>query len=201
MTSLSSEGSPTLGPASSAVGPASTAPFKKRSRASDASGASAYILHQNEVRAKFRGEHLGLSYRKLLPEIAAKTWQNLDPVEKQRCQDIVDKGKAVYIVKEKAYDMTYGGSNAASPTTTTTLRVPSTSHHHPYLVASLNGGGMTPISSHSRHSSEEEESKEEESEDDQRGSTLNTRTAFPLAIATLLRKKRTTMRKRKRRTR
>ncbi|KAG9024194.1 hypothetical protein FS837_005449 [Tulasnella sp. UAMH 9824] len=138
--------------------------------------ASAYILHQNEVRAKFRGEHLELSYRKLLPEIA-KTWQNLDPVEKQRYQDIVDKGKAVYIVKEKAYDMTYGGSNAASPTTTTTsivvqptttLRVPSASHHHPYLMASLNGGGMTPTSSHSRHSSEEEESKEEESEDDQR---------------------------------
>ncbi|KAG9049833.1 hypothetical protein FS837_009016 [Tulasnella sp. UAMH 9824] len=196
MTAPSSEDSPTLGPAALAADPASAAPFKERSRASEGPGrgldeagkkrrrkpnapkrpASAYILYQNGLRAKFREEHPELSYRELLLEIA-KTWQNLDPVEKQRYQDIVDKGKAVSTVEKKAYDMAHGGSNAASPTTTTTsivppstttLRVPSANHHHPSLMAPLNGGGMTPTSSHSRHSSEEEESEEEESEDDQR---------------------------------
>ncbi|KAG8918253.1 hypothetical protein FRC01_001961, partial [Tulasnella sp. 417] len=126
MTSPSSEGSPTLGPAPSAVAASSAAQSKKRGRASEGPGAgidedgkkrrkkreprdpnapkrpaSAYILYQNEVRAKFREEHPELSYRELLPEIA-KAWQNLDPVEKQRYQDIVDKGKAVYTVQKKA---------------------------------------------------------------------------------------------------
>ncbi|KAG8953638.1 hypothetical protein FRC04_001842 [Tulasnella sp. 424] len=204
--SPSSDGSPTLGPVPSAIGAASAAPSKKRSRASEGPGAaslvdddgkkkrkkreprdpnapkrpaSAYILYQNEVRAKFREEHPELSYRELLPEIA-KAWQNLDPVEKQRYQDIVDKGKAVYTVQKKAYDMAHGGSNAASPTTTTasivpppttTLRVPSANAHHPSLMAPLNGG-MTPTSSHSHQSSEDEESEDEESEDDQRAAPI-----------------------------
>ncbi|KAG8983428.1 hypothetical protein FRB90_006042 [Tulasnella sp. 427] len=187
-TSPSSEGSPTLGPAGSAV----PAPSKKRSRASEGPAlidedgkkkrkkrepkdpnapkrpASAYILYQNEVRAKFREEHPQLSYRELLPEIA-KAWQNLDPVEKQRYQDIVDKGKAVYTVQKKAYDMAHGG--VGSPTTTapsivppptTTLRVPSASAHHPSLMAPLNGGGMTPSSSHSHQSSEDEDDDDED---------------------------------------
>ncbi|KAG9039006.1 hypothetical protein FS837_001148 [Tulasnella sp. UAMH 9824] len=138
--------------------------------------ASAHILYQNGLRVEFREEHRELTYRELLKGIP-KTWQNLDPVETQRYQAIVDKGRAVYTVQKKAYDMAHGGSNAASPITTTTsivppptttLRVPSANHHHSSLMAPLNGGGMTPTSSHSRHSSEEEESEEEESEDNQR---------------------------------
>ncbi|KAG9039004.1 hypothetical protein FS837_001146 [Tulasnella sp. UAMH 9824] len=173
VTSPSSEGSPTLGPAPPARRTVQetqprvrgTRCWAGRGRQEKAKEARAERPERAQapppqLRTKFREERPKLSYRELLPNIA-KAWQNLDPGEKQRYQDIVDRGKAVYTVQKKAYDMIHGGF----PNHDHLDRSP-TNYHSPH--AFREPPPPFAVGSLERRRSEEEESEKEESEDDQR---------------------------------